>query len=72
MEHLDTAKLQAMLNSPEGASLLRMLQQAGGTALQQAARAAKAGDYAGAQAILQPLMNDQIRDAAGRIQKNLD
>ncbi len=72
MEHLDTAKLQALLNSPEGAALLQQLQKLSGEALQQAAQSAKAGDYARAQAILQPMMNDQIRTAADRLNKKLD
>ncbi len=45
-----------VLSSPEGQKLLQMLSCDGGAALQQAAQAMRAGDYAGAQQILAPIM----------------
>jgi len=72
MEHLDTARLQALLGTPEAAALVQKLQKSGGNALQQAVRAAKTGDYAGAQAILQPYLTDDIRTAADRLSGKLD
>lgn len=72
MEHLDTVKLQAILNSPEGTFLLQQLQKADGNLLQQAVQAAKAGDYTRAQAILQPLLTSDIRNTAERINRKID
>ena len=50
--------LQRVLSSPEGRKLLSILRAGGGDALHQAAQAAGRGDYAGAQALLAPMLRD--------------
>ena len=50
------AEIRKVLGSPEGRSLLQLLRQDSGSALQKAADALKAGDAARAQELLRPLM----------------
>ena len=50
--------LRLVLTSPEGQKLLALLRANGGSALDQAAQAAGRGDYAGAQALLAPMLRD--------------
>lgn len=45
-----------VLASPEGRQLIQLLSRDGGAALQQAAQALRAGDYAALQQTLAPLM----------------
>ena len=72
MEHPDMARMQALLQTPEGQNLIRLLQSSCGSVLQQAAQAASTGNYAAAQAILQPMMTGELRSAADRLQTRLD
>lgn len=53
---LDPAKAGAILSSPEGQRLARLLQADGGKGLQAAAEALKQGDLTGLQAALSPLL----------------
>lgn len=67
MEHLNQAQLQALFGSKEGRALLTLLQKNSGQTLQKAAEAARAGDYAQAQALLQPLLGEDVRKLAGEL-----
>ena len=63
------ADIQRVLGSAEGRSLLQLLRQNGGSSLQQAADALKAGDAARAQELLRPLMESP---AAAELVKKLN
>ena len=72
MEHLTNGQLQALLGAPESKKLLELLQSSSGSALQRAAEAAKAGDYATAQRILQPALGSaNVEDLAQQLKKRL-
>ncbi len=51
------ADIQKLLQSQQGKRLLQLLRSDGGSTMGQASQAAKAGDYARAIQLLQPLMN---------------
>ena len=72
MEPLSQAQLQAILGSQEAQALIALLQADGGQKVQQAAAAAKAGDYAAVQNILKPMLEGGQGEAlARRLQKKL-
>lgn len=50
------SQIRAVLGSSEGKKLMQLLQNDGGERLRQAAAAIKNGNYASAQAILEPVM----------------
>lgn len=52
----DPAQVKRLLESPEGQTLLRLLQSDGGSGLRQAAESLRRGDAQGAQAALSPLL----------------
>ena len=53
-----TEEIMALASSPAGQQLLALLQQSGGSQLQQAMGRAAAGDLAGAKELLSPLLSD--------------
>jgi len=71
LDHLTQAQLQTLFGSKEGKALLTLLQKNSGQTLQQAAEAAKAGDYARAQSLLQPMLGEDIRKLAGQLGEKL-
>ena len=72
MEPLSQAQLRAILGSQEAKALIALLQADGGKKVQQAAAAAKAGDYAAVQNILKPILEGGQGEAlARRLQKKL-
>ena len=72
MEHLTPAQLQALLGAPETKQLMAMLQKNSGTALQQAAAAAKRGDTAQVQALLkQSLTGSEAETLAKALEQRL-
>ena len=58
MDQIDQKKIQQLLGSSQGKQLLALLSRDGGAALRQAGAAVQAGDSAGAQTIMAPLMED--------------
>lgn len=66
MEPLNQAQLQSLLGSPEAKKLIALLQADGGKKFQQAASAAKAGDYTAVQAILRPVLEGGQGEALAR------
>lgn len=66
---LDQAK--KLLGTASGQTLLRLLSADGGVVLRQAAERFRAGDTAGAQALLEPLLqSDQAREALESLQRH--
>ena len=63
----DQARLQRLLQSPEGAALIRLLRRDGGKGLASAAEAIRRGDTAAARQALSPLLDDE----AGRLVERL-
>ncbi len=55
----DLAKLMQLAQSPAGQKLIAMLQQNGGTTLQNAMEKASAGDYEDAKRSISALLNNQ-------------
>ncbi len=55
----DQKALESLLQSPDAQALAALLQQQSGAALQQAADAARRGDTAPLQALLQSLLNSR-------------
>lgn len=53
------SQIRAVLGTSEGKKLLELLQNDGGERLRRAAAAIKNGNYASAQAILEPVMQTQ-------------
>ena len=61
------SQMSKLLASPEGRQLLALLQRDGGKNMQQAAEEFRKGNVAGAQELLQPVM--QSREASDLLQK---
>ncbi len=62
---LNADQLRALLASPEGARLVRLLQKDGGKGMQTAAAALRSGDAAGAKAALSALLSEEEAQALG-------
>ena len=60
-------QVKRVLGSKEGKQLLQMLNRDGGSALRQAATAARTGDYETVKRLLEPVM--QTPEAAGLVEK---
>lgn len=54
----DFSQLMKLAQSPAGKQLISMLQNSGGSVLQEAIQKAAAGDYDQAKAMLSPLLNN--------------
>ena len=67
MPSFTEADIKKVLGTPEGQSLLRLLNKDGGALLRQAANAVKSGDVKKAQDLVRPIM--ESRDAAELIKK---
>lgn len=67
----DPERLRKLLQSPDGAALLRLLQKGGPGTLHAAAQAIRAGDAETAQQILAPLLGGEGEELAGRLGEKL-
>ena len=71
MEQFDITNFLSKLNTPEGKSLIELMQKDGGTAFLKAAAAAKHGDYNEAKNILEPLLSGtKAEQLARKINEN--
>ena len=72
MELLTQQQLQALLGAPESRRLMELLQQSGEEKLNQAAVAAKAGDYRAVEQLLKPAMQrTEIGELSESLRKKL-
>lgn len=67
----DPERLRKLLQSPDGAALLRLLQKGGPGALQAAAQAIRSGDAETARQILEPLLGSEGGALADRLGEKL-
>ena len=67
----DLEQAKKLLGTASGQALLGLLSADGGAALRQAAQRFQAGDAAGAQALLEPLLqSDKARDLLKSLQRH--
>ena len=64
MESMDHKKMQAIMDAAETTKLLNMLKGVNDTLLQQAAEAAKRGDYSHVQKLLSPILGKNAEKLA--------